>query len=369
MLVDAVRGLRVDDGAAARVARLASLPADDVVDVADAHRVTPALARHLARVADTPPDLAAAVAPERTEQVLRHLATLADLGPMAAALDAADAPWVVVKGPVVAATLWPAPDMRGYLDLDVVVHPARFEAALDALHDLGARQLDLAWRLVHRQMRAELSFVLPGGTLLDLHWHPVNGAAARRRLRWDVGGLLERRRTVAVGSTRLPTLDPVDTFLHLAYHAAHSGAHRLLWLADVAYGLGAAGDLAEVSRRATAARLDLAVRVVTDRAGLVLGPLPPVAWVSGRGAAWRRLVRAVDARSAVPRPGIAGRTGGGLFRATRTTTAGSLAALAAQGAGRLRPVPGASTDVNPLHVADGDLAARRAYLAVVSGQS
>lgn len=375
VLVDAVQGAPPDDAAVARAARIADLPVDDVLDVADAHRVTPALARHVAALPDPPPALAEALAAERTDQVLRHLATLADLGPVAAAFDAAEIPWVVVKGPVVAATIWPAADMRGYLDLDVVVHPARFGDALDALLGLGAEQLDLNWGLVRRQMRAELSLVLPQGTLLDLHWHPVNGAGIRRRLRWDVGDLLARRRTVAVGSARLPTLDPADTFLHLAYHATHSGAYRLLWLADVAYGLRAAGDLTTVAARAADARLTLPVQVVTDRADLVLGPLPAVPWAGpGRavddpgGPAWRRLLRRLDERDEVPRPGVHGRTRRSLFRSTRATTWASAGALAAETIGHVARAVRRPGEANPLHVPDGDTAARREYLAAVAGE-
>lgn len=370
VLVDAVAGAEpaADPASLERVARIVDLPADDVLDVADAHRVTPALARHLAGVDGVAPDLAAALADERTEQVLRHLSTLADLGPLAAALDGADVPWVVVKGPVAAATIWPAPDMRGYYDLDVVVHPARFADAIDLLLDLGAEQLDLNWGLVRRQMRAELSFVLPHGTLLDLHWHPVNGAALRRRLRWDVTELLARRRRVDVGSVRLPALDPVDTFLHLAYHATHSGAYRLLWLADVAHGLRAAGDPAEVARRAADARLGLLVRAVTDRADAVLGPLPQVPWADRRGAVWRAALRAIDARDEVPRPAATGRTGRSRYRCIQVGTAGSLGALVAEAVGPALRSLGRPVEENPLHVPDGDDAARREYLAAVARQ-
>ncbi len=371
MLVDAVRGSAGrgdDDAVRARVARLADVPVDDVLDVADAHRVTPALARHLGVVPGAPSALVEALAPERTEQLLRHLATLADLGPVAAALDGAGIDWVVVKGPVAAAALWPAADMRGYLDLDVVVHPARFGDAIDLLTDLGAEQLDLNWGLAQRQRRAELSFVLPQGTLLDLHWHPVNGAALRDGLRWDVAAMLGRRRTVSVGSAELPALDPVDTFLHLAYHATHSGAYRLLWLADVAHGLRAAGDLDEVARRAHEARLDLMVQVVVDRADLVLGPLPDVPWRSRRGGAWRSALRRLDARDEVPRPAVGGRTRKSLYRSTRTTTWGSAAALAAEAVGHVRRGRGPAPETNPLHVPDHDLASRRSYLDAVASE-
>ena len=151
----------------------------DVVEVAEAHRLDSALLRHLEGHAEPDERLApllAALRAERTAQLVSHLTTQADLRTLAGVLDGADVPWAVVKGPAAAATFWPASDMRDYRDLDVVVHPARFGEVLGLLVDAGAEQLDLNWGLVRRQMRAELTFVLPRGTLLDLHWHPVNEA-------------------------------------------------------------------------------------------------------------------------------------------------------------------------------------------------
>lgn len=340
---------------------------EHVLDVADAHRVTPALARVAPGIAGAPAALAAELHDVRTERVLRHLTTLADLRTLGEALDGAGVAWVVVKGPVAAAASWPAPDMRDYLDLDVVVDPARLPEVLDVLDDVGARQLDLNWGLIRRQMRAELSFVLPHGTVLDLHWHPVNDARLRGALRWDVGALLARRRSVTVGSLSVPTLDAADTAVHMAYHAVHSGGYRLLWLADVAYALAAA-DPAEVVGRATEARLGLMLAVGADRAARVLGAdLPGLAGVlSGPDlpdGAWRRALAAVDRRRAVPAPGVGGRSGRLRVSSTRWSTPTSAAALLAGAAAHVVLRRGAERpDGNPLHVPDGDLAARAAYL-------
>jgi hypothetical protein len=341
---------------------------DEILDIADAHRVTPALLRYLSGLADPPAQLLEAVRPWRTEQVLRHLTTLADLAPVAAAFDAAAIRWVVVKGPVAAATLWPSADMRDYKDLDVIVDPGRLGDAIELLDGLGAEQLDVNWGLIRRQMRAELSFVLPRGTLLDLHWHPVNDTRLRRALRWDVGELLARRRTVRVGSLGIPALDPADSAVHLAYHAVHSGGHRLLWLADVAYGLAAA-DPAVVAARAEAARLGLLVQVAADRVDRVIGPTPTLPWTSARGNAWRTAMAAVDARAEVPRPGLSGHSGKTRVGSTRPTTAASVLELLAASLGHVVHRRGAADRVlpdNPLYVPDGDLGARREYLAAVA---
>lgn len=369
-LVAAVGGPRpADPGALARV------PVDDALEVADAHRLGSALLRDLSGRADAPEPLAAALREARTAQVVAHLTALADLRALGELLDGAAVPWVVVKGPAAAATFWPAADMRDYRDLDVVVDPRRFGEVLDLLVDAGAHQLDLNWGLVRRQMRAELTLVLPRGTLLDLHWHPVNEAPVRRRFAWPVADLLERRVPVSLGSVTVPTLDPVDAALHMAYHAVVSGGYRLLWLADVAYSTAAvarAGRLDELVRRAEAARLDVVVRVALDRVARVLGDAVQPSWTRGRGALWRAGLRARDRRlgrgGAVVRGHLPQGTGRLVVGSTRGSTAASALTLGAGAAGHLWRAVARVQDPeeNPLHQPDGDLAARDAYLRAVT---
>ncbi|WP_250443464.1 nucleotidyltransferase family protein [Actinotalea sp. C106] len=352
--------------------RLASTDPREVLAVAQAHRLGPTLARHLSRTADLPEGLADELAEIRTELMLRHLTALADLAPVAQALDEADVAWAVVKGPVAAVDLWPHPDMRGYLDLDLLVDPARLPEVIDLLLGLDAEQVDLNWGLIRDQERGELTFILPRGTVLDLHWHLVNDAALRAGLRWGTREVLARRRRVQVGSLVLPTLDRADTLIHLAYHATHSGAYRLLWLKDVAAAWSRIEDPVEVVHRAEAARLDMLVRCALDRAALVLGAehCPRLPWRSRRGAAWRAVLRGLDRRSAVPGPGDHGRTGRTRFTSVRLATWSSVVALVTEAVGHLLEHrdsrdPEDLPD-NPLHEPDGDLAARAEYLATVA---
>lgn len=369
LLVDAVRpGPARPDGRLS--AEVAGLPVDTVLEIADNHRLGPALARYLAGWDEPPTELGEAAAPLRTAQLVRHLSILAELGPVASALDGAGIRWAVVKGPVAASVLWPSPDLRDYRDLDLLVEPARFAEVLDLLHDVGGEQVDLAWGLARRQLRSELTFILPRGTVLDLHWHVVNEAPLRGHLRWTTGELLDRRRTVTVGSVQMPTLDDVDTFLHMAYHATHSGAYRLLWLKDVELARAALTDPEEAVERAERARLDLMARLVLERVDRVLGPTPALPWRSSRGALWRATVEQVDRRSAVP---PAGRTGTHrtLFTSARTTTAQTVGALALEAVGHVLERRGARADAepeNPLLVPDGDRDARGSYLAHVGVQ-
>ena len=99
--------------------------------------------------------------------------------------------------------------------------------------------------------------------------------------------LLERRRTVDVGGVPTPTLDTVDTLVHVCAHASQSGADRLIWLADVQLVANTAA-VEEVVDRALSWEMAPAVAFALLRAGRVLG-------------ATRRSIELEVARRLVPR--------------------------------------------------------------------
>ncbi|WP_380165870.1 nucleotidyltransferase family protein [Jannaschia sp. R86511] len=266
-----------------------------------------------------PPELAAA----RFTGPAALLRTMADLTPLARRLDDAGVRWLAVKGPVLAGVVYRTPNVRSYNDLDVLVHPLDLPVVLDLLREHGARLLDRNWEQVARSGQAQISWALPHGTKLDLHWHLVNREAVRARIGERTPALLERRTRVTLEQTPVWSLDPLDLVLHTAQHACLSGAHALKWLLDVQQALAWAGpDPADLARRAQAAHLDLVLAVVADRTARYVDPgvlrhvRPPV-----HGAAWRAAARAVSDR--VP-PGDPGRwSGRAVYASTRRDTPGS----------------------------------------------
>jgi hypothetical protein len=88
--------------------------------------------------------------------------------------------------------------------------------------------------------------------------------------------MIARHRTVKTSGLAVPTFDPVDTLLTLAFHAARSDGHRLIWLKDVERSLAVEEpDLDELVRRARAARCAPAVGVILERAQSLLGAEVP----------------------------------------------------------------------------------------------
>lgn len=162
-----------------------------------------------------------------------HLRALADLATIAPTFEAARIPWAVLKGPALAELVYPRPDLRSYGDLDLLVAPEAFGDALEALEALGGRVLDLNWRLAAEMVRGEISLALPSGTQLDLHWHPINDVAVRRRLGLRTEELLGRAQVANLRGVSSRVLGPLDSLVYVAVHGCLSGGYRLVWLEDV----------------------------------------------------------------------------------------------------------------------------------------
>lgn len=333
-----------------------------LVEAADAHRIAPALWR-LASVTGAP---SAVVDPLRSlydDQMIRHLTVEADLGWAAGMLDRAGVPWVAIKGPVLSDVLWPRPDMRQYYDLDLLVDRHHFETVIMTLIEGGAQLIDRNWPLIRQQMRAELTLILPYGTSLDLHWHVLNDRDLRRSMYFDAGPLLARAKPVSIGTLVAPTLDPVDTLLTVALHAAHSGATRLLWLKDTERAAAAIVDWAEVGRRATSTGLNLALTTVVRKAWRVLGTQQQTTGWSLATGVVPALAGLIDHVIPVVRAGGHGRSGQLLYRSLRRS-AWQTGAAAVGELGRA-PVVWPDRQGNPLHADVPDAGARTAYFREV----
>lgn len=229
-----------------------------------------------------------------------HLIVLAVLERLAPVLDGAAVSWAVIKGPVLLETAYPGAS-RPYTDLDLIVAPSQFAAALEALEGAGARLIDRNWDLAVGDGRAELHLLDPtGSVLIDLHWHVINRGSVRRAFRLRTEELLERRTllvleprsAVSQSSVSVPVLEATDRLIHYALHGAHSGGHRLIWLADVAESVRRDGpDWDALVERCRRWRADLPVGALLARSSATLGlSLPDGILEAMAGTAARRLL-------------------------------------------------------------------------------
>ncbi len=331
------------------------------------HKVAPAVYIHLKHADDVPAELLAPMRARYEQQIARQLQVGADLAGLARTFEDAGLAWAAFKGPILAEHLWSRPDLRVYIDLDVLVDPRHFGAAMEALTAAGAQIVDRNWELINEQVRGEISLTLPHGTALDLHWHVVNSAPLRREFRFSTGDMLARTRQVTIAGVSVPTLDPTDTLLHLAYHTAHSGGHRLMWLKDVERATADRDlDWKEVLHRAHVCGVGLPLAVVLTRVGRVLGfdqPPPSAATRQARRSTWGAIAAATELLS--PAPTLPGdRLSGQIaYKNARSSSAASM--LAAARSLKTRGAPPAPSADNPLYAESGGAAARAAYLRAV----
>lgn len=295
-------------------------------------------------------------------QVRRHLSICSDLDRFGRALDAAGIRWAVFKGPVLSTRYWPRPDLRTYVDLDLLVHARDLGLALEVAADIGARLDGVDWPLLAATLPGQVSLELPGGSLLDLHWDVVNDDRQRAVFGLATADLLADSVPVVVAGVTARTFDDVSTLLHLSYHMCHSGAHRLLWIRDVDASLATVQDRwAEVVARSRATGTALVLALAVQRAQAVYGdhglgeqPAP---------GAWRWLCQAADWRWPPPVIAIDRPSGQVAYRSARRGDHDSARAFAARRlVSRRRPptdAGGAPAEGGPRDVA----VARTRYLA------
>lgn len=294
------------------------------------------------------PEVAEALAEAHELAVRSHLRVLVDLAHVKEILDGAGVAWVVIKGPVLAETVYPRFDLRTYRDLDLLVEPAAFPRALEALEAAGSQLYERNWSLLRREMKGQVHLTLPHGTFCDLHWDLLHDREVRDAFVLPTGPLLRRAQRVSLGGLEVPALEEADAFVHLALHACLSGADRLVWLKDLEL---AARDTQllwdEVVRRSIQSGTHLtlaAVLTLVSELFDVAVPAEIACELDPRGR-WTRLV-SLAARLSPPQQA----SGGGsllriVARSTRPTFRASLQELLRRSAGwtrrPLRSSPGA----------------------------
>jgi Uncharacterised nucleotidyltransferase len=336
---------------------------DNLLRAALLHGVAPAVALHLRGRSDVPKALKQRLQGCYRDQLARHVRTLSDLRRVSEALNRGGLTWVVFKGPARAERLWPRPDMRLYVDLDLLVDRRRFGHCLELLEGLGATYVDRNWALIRDQIRGEVSMQLPHGTPLDLHWHVVNEPDLRRQFRFRMDEMFSRAVDAELGGTTSRTFDKVDTLLHLAYHMVHSGGHKLVWIKD--FDLAASVpdlDWHEVRSRARHYGCELALDIVLRRTARILHPGHVL--VPSRRSGWAEVASVADRLRPPPKLPGERRSGRIVFQSTR---ASGLRSVAAAARAVFQPRDDEPPGPNPLHEPRDGGDARHAYLDLVQG--
>lgn len=265
-----------------------------LVDTAVRHRVVGFVHRAMARSA-TPP-LPGLAERHRVDRRI-HLLTTALLDEVTTALEDLAEPWLVLKGPVLSHAYYPHPALRSYSDLDLLVGPDGFGAALSSLESAGFEVLDRNWTLVAEMLAGELMLRRPGRPAIDLHWHLLFDEGLRDRFDIPIAEVIERACPVSVAGRRVRTLDPADTLIHLAMHACQEGGGRLIWLVDIDRAVEHPSlDWDRVVSRSRQWKTNLMVATMLSRAQMTLdSPVPgDVVRALWGGRAWHAGFRQLD---------------------------------------------------------------------------
>ena len=336
------------------------------------HRVVPFLAAAV-RTSGVSVSEEAVASLERTHatRTAAHLRVLADLDAVLASLSDGAVPFLVVKGPVLSEHLYPSPDLRTYEDLDLLIPPGSFERAVDALRKGGSLLLDRNWALTRADTRGQLHLQLPMGTLADLHWHLLNRENVRDGFAITTDDLFERSREVDVAGRSLPTLDPVDTLLHVALHAALSGGDRVIWLKDIERTIVVdQPPWEEVIRRARAWKAGRSIAITLGRARRSLGAPVPEDVLDALFASrlWRRLSDELDRRSPTERS--VGRESPAVFWAQLTRDSGVATARAVlnRASRRLRAMAHGGSSPGAIFTSSGTEEDQRTFLQRVASE-
>jgi Uncharacterised nucleotidyltransferase len=254
---------------------VAAAPIGALPAAAGLHRVAGTVLRGLDGVDGVPSEVHTQLRELGEQSSLHHLFVVGALSQIARGFDEAGLSWAVMKGPVVAALFYPDVGDRTYADLDLLVDRRGLGCAMAILEDLGFQHTIHNWALAEDMLAGQVGMT-GRSAQVDLHWHLHYSRQDRRPFALDPDAMLARARRVVISGLRAPTLDPVDTLLALAFHAARSDGHRLVWLKDVERVVALdAPNLDELVRRCREYRCAAPVGLILDRArGLLDAEIP-----------------------------------------------------------------------------------------------
>jgi hypothetical protein len=161
-----------------------------------------------------------------------HRRTLEEI---AASFGAASIPWLPIKGADYAWSLYPEPALRPVSDLDILVHPARFDDAMACLGEAGYRARFASVATLHAQ-----TFERRRHEIVDLHrsvFQPLRSNAKLDEMWHRASASTDES---FLGSTRF---EPADRFLlHLSHMARHEFVVPLVSYVDAHQLLATLGD-------------------------------------------------------------------------------------------------------------------------------
>jgi len=213
-----------------------SLDWQRLLRLAEHHGVTPLVYRALRDVdAGIPAPIQGELRQRYEGNAKRNLVFVGELIRILDCLEAQAIDAIPYKGPVLAEAVYGDLALREFYDLDVLIRPADFARASEALKSLSYVpnvQLSSAQQRASQRSGYECAFDGPlGKNLLEMQWAIVPRFFS---VDFDVERFFERATVTDIGGDPVKTLCAEDLLLTLCVHAAKHGWVRLCWLRDIA---------------------------------------------------------------------------------------------------------------------------------------
>jgi Uncharacterised nucleotidyltransferase len=253
-LLCACAGVQLAPERAARIANWKESEPEwgEFLRMAEHHGMLALAARNLiAHARGLPPEIEQRLRSAYEENVRRNLWFAGELARIAEHFEKKKLRAVPYKGPALAESVYGDLALRNFSDLDFLIAPADFEAAKQALAELGyspSAELGPEAERIWLRIGYERAFDgAAGPNLVELQWGVLPYFYAVD-LRND--DLLMRSGRVALSGRELAALAPEDLLLVLCLHAAKHLWMRLIWVCDIAEALRQPTDYAQVFERA-----------------------------------------------------------------------------------------------------------------------
>ncbi len=228
---------------------LTSTQFNELIRLADSHGVAPLLYyrwQQSGALSRLPPAVGAQLQSLYYQSLSQNGNILQQLAQVQKILGATLSP-IVLKGVALAATVYPHFATRPTGDLDLLVSPQAYRAALTALIRAGYQPADYSAQWTYDSIRKagdkavgtigqhlRLRSPRAGDSHLELHWTLVGAAHDWRAP--DVDWFLRQSQWFEANHVRARTLNPTAQLLYLCAHLllSHGGSQaRLIWLYDI----------------------------------------------------------------------------------------------------------------------------------------
>ncbi len=168
-------------------------------------------------------------------EALQNLFLEGELRNVLHAFNEASIPLMLFKGPTLAYTVYPQPQMRTYHDIDALVRREDVTRAHELLLSMGYTFYEEFRGNALDKNRTGYNYTLkrPDSWLevpIELHTAPHTGEIATV---FDVEAMWHKAQPITVLGERVLTMDRIDHLLYLCWHYRFHGFSRLIWLYDL----------------------------------------------------------------------------------------------------------------------------------------